>query len=138
MEECEALCNRIGIMVNGRFKCLGSVQHLKSRFGEGYTLTLKLAGDNPKTEEAAKLLKERFPKASLKEKHLAQLQYQLPAKGISLSDVYQFVVKVQESLDVEDYSLSQTTLDEVFIAFAKQQRELVDPDENVAASKNNF
>lgn len=32
MEECEALCNRIAIMVNGTFKCLGSVQHLKSRY----------------------------------------------------------------------------------------------------------
>ncbi|KAG7263275.1 hypothetical protein CRUP_000329, partial [Coryphaenoides rupestris] len=30
MEECEALCTRMAIMVNGRFKCLGSIQHLKS------------------------------------------------------------------------------------------------------------
>lgn len=33
MEECEALCTRLGIMVNGRFKCLGSIQHLKNRSG---------------------------------------------------------------------------------------------------------
>ena len=31
MEECEALCTRLAIMVNGQFKCLGSVQHIKSR-----------------------------------------------------------------------------------------------------------
>ncbi|CAG5929271.1 unnamed protein product, partial [Menidia menidia] len=30
MEECEALCTRMAIMVNGRFKCLGSIQHLKN------------------------------------------------------------------------------------------------------------
>ncbi|PWA20139.1 hypothetical protein CCH79_00020528, partial [Gambusia affinis] len=30
MEECEALCTRMAIMVNGRFRCLGSVQHLKN------------------------------------------------------------------------------------------------------------
>ncbi|GAA6076007.1 phospholipid-transporting ATPase ABCA1 isoform X1, partial [Tachysurus ichikawai] len=30
MEECEALCTRMAIMVNGQFKCLGSLQHLKS------------------------------------------------------------------------------------------------------------
>ncbi|CAF4332950.1 unnamed protein product, partial [Adineta steineri] len=30
MEECETLCNRLVIMVNGKFKCLGSVQHLKA------------------------------------------------------------------------------------------------------------
>ena len=31
MEECEALCGRLCIMVGGRMKCLGSVQHLKSK-----------------------------------------------------------------------------------------------------------
>jgi ABC-type multidrug transport system ATPase subunit len=35
MEECEALCNRIGIMVGGKFSCLGPLQHLKNRFSEG-------------------------------------------------------------------------------------------------------
>ena len=31
--------------------------------------------------------------------------------------------RARESLDVEDYSLSQTTLDDVFIHFANQQNE---------------
>ena len=31
MEECEALCTRLAIMVNGQFKCLGSIQHLKNK-----------------------------------------------------------------------------------------------------------
>ena len=35
MEECEALCTRIGIMTAGRLACLGTVQHLKNRFGAG-------------------------------------------------------------------------------------------------------
>ncbi len=35
MEECEALCTRIGILATGRLRCLGSVQHLKNRFGAG-------------------------------------------------------------------------------------------------------
>ena len=36
MEECEALCTRLAIMVNGQFKCLGSVQHIKSRYACNY------------------------------------------------------------------------------------------------------
>ncbi|KAJ1435102.1 P-loop containing nucleoside triphosphate hydrolase protein, partial [Ochromonadaceae sp. CCMP2298] len=35
MEEAEALCTRIGVMVDGRLQCLGSAQHLKARFGNG-------------------------------------------------------------------------------------------------------
>lgn len=42
MEECEALCTRLAIMVNGQFKCLGSTQHLKTKFGHGYILIVKV------------------------------------------------------------------------------------------------
>ena len=42
MEECEALCTRLAIMVNGQFKCLGSPQHLKNKFGKGYTVMVKV------------------------------------------------------------------------------------------------
>ena len=41
MEECEALCTRLAVMVNGEFKCLGSTQHLKSKFGKGYSIIVK-------------------------------------------------------------------------------------------------
>lgn len=49
MEECEALCTRIAIMVNGQFKCLGSSQHLKSKFGQGYTLIAKVRASPAET-----------------------------------------------------------------------------------------
>lgn len=45
MEECEALCTRLAIMVQGQFKCLGSPQHLKSKFGSGYSLRAKIRSD---------------------------------------------------------------------------------------------
>ena len=42
MEECEALCTRLTIMVNGEFKCLGSTQHLKNKFSKGYLLIIQM------------------------------------------------------------------------------------------------
>lgn len=42
MEECEALCTRLAIMVNGQFKCLGSSQYLKNKFTNGFILTIKV------------------------------------------------------------------------------------------------
>ncbi|KAJ0388906.1 hypothetical protein ATCC90586_011397 [Pythium insidiosum] len=42
MEECEALCSRVGILVGGKLQCLGSVEHLKQKFGRGYTVEVKL------------------------------------------------------------------------------------------------
>ncbi|VEL23039.1 unnamed protein product, partial [Protopolystoma xenopodis] len=41
MEECEALCHRLGIMVNGQFQCLGSPQHIKDCYGNGYTIEIR-------------------------------------------------------------------------------------------------
>ena len=32
MEECQVLCTRLAIMVNGTLRCLGSAQHLKNRY----------------------------------------------------------------------------------------------------------
>ena len=42
MEEAEALCQRIGIMVKGQLRALGTKQHLKAKFGSGYELCIKL------------------------------------------------------------------------------------------------
>jgi len=38
MEECEALCTRIGIMVGGVMRCLGSAQRLRTKYGKGYQI----------------------------------------------------------------------------------------------------
>ena len=42
MEEAEALCTRIGIMVKGQLRALGTPQHLKQKFGSGYEIIVKL------------------------------------------------------------------------------------------------
>lgn len=60
MEECEALCPRIAIMAGGRLRCLGSAQHLKSRYGTGYQIEVKVnlasTGDDDVEETIATLI----------------------------------------------------------------------------------
>jgi ATP-binding cassette subfamily A (ABC1) protein 1 len=63
MEECEALCTRVGVMAAGRLHCLGSIQHVKSRFGKGLQIQLKVK--NPQNAEQeryriANLLQSQF------------------------------------------------------------------------------
>jgi len=43
MEEAESLCRRIGIMVKGQFKCLGTSQSLKDTYGKGYEVPIRIA-----------------------------------------------------------------------------------------------
>merc|ERR1711907_788927 len=57
MEECEALCTRIGIMTAGRLQCLGGQQHLKGKYGGGYTLEMRVgAGNDAFVEKQVPLL----------------------------------------------------------------------------------
>ncbi|XP_016422506.1 ATP-binding cassette sub-family A member 1-like isoform X1 [Sinocyclocheilus rhinocerous] len=121
MEECEALCTRMAIMVNGRFRCLGSVQHLKNRFGDGYTIILRVAGPDPDLQPVMKFIESELPGSTLKEKHRNMLQYQLPSSLTSLAHIFSILAKNKEFLRIEDYTVSQTTLDQVFVNFAKDQ-----------------
>ncbi|CAN0136022.1 unnamed protein product [Lampetra fluviatilis] len=123
MEECEALCTRMSIMVNGRFQCLGSVQHLKNKFGDGYTVTLRVAGSPPVLPPVEEFIDSAFPGSLLKERHHNMLQYQLPSAESSLAKIFNLLALRKEELNVEDYSVSQTTLDEVFVSFAKHQHD---------------
>jgi ATP-binding cassette, subfamily A (ABC1), member 3 len=65
MEECEALCTNLAIMVYGQFKCLGSPQHIKSKYGAGYTLLVRLASQKY-AKQAKKEICRIFPGSILK------------------------------------------------------------------------
>lgn len=41
MEEAEALSTKIAIMVEGVIKCIGPIQHIKNKYGEGYEVEIK-------------------------------------------------------------------------------------------------
>uniref|UniRef100_A0A671VTW9 ATP-binding cassette sub-family A member 2 n=1 Tax=Sparus aurata TaxID=8175 RepID=A0A671VTW9_SPAAU len=128
MEECEALCTRLGIMVNGRFKCLGSIQHLKNRFGDGYMITVRTKSSS-NVKEVVRFFNRNFPEAVLKERHHTKVQYQLKSERISLAQVFSKMEQVVEVLGIEDYSVSQTTLDNVFVNFAKKQSDNLEQQE---------
>jgi ATP-binding cassette subfamily A (ABC1) protein 1 len=68
MEECEAVCTRMGILVNGRFVCLGSSQHLKARYGHGYTITLRVKGNTDNHQIIEDFFNDAFPSSKLKVK----------------------------------------------------------------------
>ncbi|XP_015426293.1 PREDICTED: ATP-binding cassette sub-family A member 8-like [Myotis davidii] len=67
MAEAEAVCDCVAIMVSGRLRCIGSIQHLKSKFGKDYLLEMKvktLAHAEPLHSEILRL----FPQAAPQER----------------------------------------------------------------------
>ena len=58
MEEAEALCQRIGIMVRGGdFKCIGTPKQLKDKHGEGFEIELQF---KPATEDQLQKLSHKL------------------------------------------------------------------------------
>ncbi|KAI4494625.1 hypothetical protein M0804_000826 [Polistes exclamans] len=127
MEEADALCSRVGIMVKGELRCIGSTQHLKNLYGAGYTLEMKLLGGDctPTTPSSDRLsaLKEfvagLFPDATVEESFADRLVFAVPQHAVnSLAECFMQLEKAKQELDIEEYSFSQTTLEQVFLKFS--------------------
>jgi len=127
MEECDAVCTHVAIMVNGRLECLGSPQHLKSKFGDGYTLIAKVMSCDPggdvDVEPLCRHMEDVFPGCVVKDVHHGLVQFHVPqSPAVSLAALFSTMEEVRGQFLVEDYSVSQTTLEQVFINFARSQR----------------
>ncbi|XP_070316352.1 ATP-binding cassette sub-family A member 17-like isoform X2 [Odocoileus virginianus] len=120
MEECEALCTRLAIMVQGQFKCLGSPQHLKSKFGSGYSLRAKIRSDGQQEtlEEFKAFVGLTFPGSVLEDEHQGMVHYHLPGDDLSWAKVFGIMEQAKVTYMLEDYSVNQISLEDIFLSFS--------------------
>ncbi|XP_032184454.1 ATP-binding cassette sub-family A member 3-like isoform X3 [Mustela erminea] len=123
MEECDALCTRLAIMVKGKFRCLGSPQHLKNKFGNVYILKVKLKMDTDENEleDFKTYIATVFPGSELKQENQGILNYYIPREDNGWGKVFGILEEVKEKFSLEDYSISQITLEQVFLNFASPE-----------------
>ena len=134
MEECEALCSSIGIMVNGRFRCIGSTQHLKNRFGDGYTIKIRLKSPfNPLNNQY--IFSNFSPNFQLKEQHLNILQYEVAEEFVSLNEIFAQLEQLLKDEYITDYSVSQNTLDNVFVNFVRDQKDSLQQTNSISSRR---
>merc|ERR1719391_1481012 len=116
MEEADALCSRVGIMVKGELRCLGTTQHLKNKYGAGYQLEVKWSGARMNSDWAGleSVLLKIFPGAQVLESFSDRRTYSVEQEAVqSLASAFQQLEKCKSDFNIEDYSLSQTTLEQV-------------------------
>eukprot|EP00794_Sanderia_malayensis_P009397 gene9396-10385_t len=135
MEEADALCSRVGIVVKGQLKCIGTTQELKNNYGGGYTLEIKCSIDDSisvedKMASVDEFVREIFEEAEESERFGHRVIYKIPKERVgNLSDVFSTFETGKSSLGIEEYSFSQSTLEQVFLEFAKlQDDDLIDKD----------
>ncbi|XP_038184150.1 ATP-binding cassette sub-family A member 17-like [Arvicola amphibius] len=118
MEECEALCTRLAIMVQGQFKCLGSPQHLKSKFGSGYSLQAKVQREwRQEVPKFKAFVDLTFPGSNLEDEHEGMVQYYLPGHSLTWAKVFGIMEQAKKDYMLEDYSISQVSLEDIFLSF---------------------
>lgn len=120
MEECEALCTRIAIMVSGEFKCLGSPQHLKNKFSKGYILSIKMDRDDEALlYDIQNRVHHMFPAAQLKEKYMELLTFHITSASLKWSEVFEKMSEIKSAVAI-DFTITQMSLEQVFLHFTRK------------------
>jgi len=122
MEECEALCSRLAIMVNGQLACLGSLAHLKERFGKGYFL--EVSTEESRVDDVRAFVHSLFEGAEEQEHHSGRVQFLIPKQSqqsITLASIFAAIEEAKQRLSIHDYGVSQASLESIFVNIAKSQ-----------------
>uniref|UniRef100_A0A803VGY4 ATP binding cassette subfamily A member 10 n=1 Tax=Ficedula albicollis TaxID=59894 RepID=A0A803VGY4_FICAL len=121
MEEAEAVCDRVAILVSGQLRCIGSIQYLKNKFGKGYLLEIKVKDAESTDVLHAEILKI-FPGAARQERFPCLLVYKVPMKdALPLSQSFSKLEEAKQSCSLEEYSFSLNTLTQVFLELSREQ-----------------
>ena len=144
MEEADVLGDRIAVIVDGEFKCIGTPLYLKNNFGDGYRITLVTNPDN--VDRAMELMDKIVPTAKLLDESGGSIVYWVPITNIidiiPILKLLQkettggFIREEDPNLEelrsiVTDCGLSQNTLEEVFMIVTgkKEAKKKKDVDE---------
>uniref|UniRef100_A0A1I8C1E1 ABC transporter domain-containing protein n=1 Tax=Meloidogyne hapla TaxID=6305 RepID=A0A1I8C1E1_MELHA len=139
MEECEELCSRIAFLNKGLMIGIGSSQHLKSRFGSSFLLSITIS--NPSEDSTQKLnsiVVEKFENATMLDDPSASniLRWDIPKtddrlwgklfrEAQNLADTYPDSPSSSRPRIV-DFSLTQNSLEQVFLRLSGEEFKGVD------------
>jgi ABC-type multidrug transport system ATPase subunit len=118
MDEAEALCKRIGIMVAGQIRVLGSRQYLKAQFGSGFEITMKLQAITIqdlqlKKQHLTTFITSLFPNAILISENGGLITYQIQREEMNMSVFFHSFEQEKQRLSMEDYTIAHPTLEQV-------------------------
>ncbi|ORX84570.1 P-loop containing nucleoside triphosphate hydrolase protein, partial [Basidiobolus meristosporus CBS 931.73] len=123
MEEADALCDRIGLTVNGQLAALGTPQRLKNVYGRGYKINVRTAT----TDTVESVIQQIFQRFTMKYEQIKLIRrlgcnLEFEVEGSTVGKIFQVLQELRSPLNIIDHAVAQTTLAQVFVEFAKQQR----------------
>ncbi|EFA80182.1 ABC transporter A family protein [Heterostelium album PN500] len=117
MEEADVLSTRIGIISQGKLQCIGPQQHLKSKFGEGYSLKINIHPSHVDDFQPTELIHKFSPDALLIESFSGSYVYRLPKETL-ISELCAFMLQSKDKYHITEWGIQQTSLEDVFLKIA--------------------
>ncbi|XP_026490160.2 ATP-binding cassette sub-family A member 13 [Vanessa tameamea] len=126
LDDARRLAARVALLRAGRLQALASLDDCLRRFGGGYVVACVVRRGAAGAVWAC--VAQRAPHAALRVLHHAALHFLLPAQSTvdgkevetKLSDVFRLLAELQMSCDIEDYTVNQSSLDQMFLSFSEK------------------
>ncbi|VDP66140.1 unnamed protein product [Schistosoma mattheei] len=127
MEECELLCNHIGLLIKGKICCHGSPLKLKQQYGLGYYIDLQfksnilnyINNNNNHINDLQILLHNYLPNFQLRYPLLTRQEYHYNNNDNNkpLWKLFNALDQLNKHNIIENISIRQSTLEDVFVNF---------------------
>ncbi|CAJ1009692.1 hypothetical protein Q4I28_005006 [Leishmania naiffi] len=108
------------LMVDGTLRCIGDKTHLKQKYGTGFEVAVHVADESPEVMTGVEqFFEEEFPSSKLTEVRAKRFTYQLPST-VRLSSVFTALEQQKERLQIRDYKVAQTSIEQVFMRISEE------------------
>ncbi|XP_077557888.1 ATP-binding cassette sub-family A member 17-like [Haemaphysalis longicornis] len=125
LSDVEFLCNRIAILDGGRLQCLGSLVHLKEKFGKGYTITVKTYPDKkqdvPYQKEVAEAVMKNFKEADLVHTYEGLLEFRMSRMHLPWSEMFIKMARIKKKFKLQDFFITDTSLEQIFLSVTRKE-----------------
>ena len=114
-------------MVYGRLECIGTLAHLRQKFGAGFQLEFQCAS-RADADQLLDSLASHVREVQLLSRFRGTVRVRVRDAETDLAQLFAVAERLRgdAALGVRDYSVSHTTLEQVFLEFAKHSEEFED------------
>ncbi|CAD8046598.1 unnamed protein product [Paramecium primaurelia] len=126
IEEAESLSQRIGILIAGQFKCLGTPQYLRQKYSKGYQISVKFNNvDEHQVQDIVNSIQQEFPTINrLDDKRVGFMTFSINDLSFSFYKTFQYFERQIQNGIIEDFQINESSLEQIFIHFSRIQQEI--------------
>lgn len=116
LDEADLLGDRIAIMSDGVVKCAGTSMFLKRKYGVGYHMVISKSNHSVSIGPITELVHKHIPEATVEGNVGSEVTYLLPRDAsTAFPAMFEELESAKDELQLENYGVSVTTLEEVFL-----------------------